>query len=202
VVSVEQPGISPPVTLAANVLHGDAVVTDLDRDTSWQVGALAVQAVGPNNGDRLLKFDNAEYASFPRIVTANFWSPNEKVDPRLVLFNVDFRLGQTTPPVTQCSLNYVNAEEDMFSRSFSFGCWTDKPLSAIAPGFLEDILGTANGFLWAACDAGTHGAIVTRITGDGGWVSEHADTMFQSVTTGTSAALELGDYVVDGGQHP
>lgn len=194
VVSVEQPGSLPPVTLGSNYLHGDAVVTDLSLVSSWQVGAIAIQGVGVNDGDRQLRFDNVEYAAFPNIVTANFWSPNAEHAPRLVLFNVDFEVGGV-PPTTQCSLNYVNAEEDVFNRSLSFGCWMDKPLSAIAPGFLEDILGTSNGFLWVKCDAGTHGAIVTQIQ-DGSFKTENADTMFQSMTQAPSAVLELTPSVV------
>ncbi len=187
VVTLEEPGSSPAITIGSNALHGDAVVADLDRGTSWQVGAIAVQGVGENDKNRELRFDNMEYAAFPDIVTANFWSPNEQVEPRLVLFNVDFQTG--TRPRTQCIINYVNAEEDVFGRSFSFGCWSDAPLSTLAPGFLEDILGTANGFLWVRCDAGTHGAMVTSVNGE--LTSEHADTLFQSVTGNREAVLEL-----------
>ena len=189
VVTVEQPGSLPPVTLGANYLHGDAVVTDLGIVSSWQVGAISVQGVGVNDGNRELAFNNVEYASFPSIVTANFWSPGESVDTRLVLFNVDFRVG-STPPVNQCHLNFVNAEETVFNHSFTFGCWMDRRLPDIAPGFYEDILGTANGFLWVKCDAGTHGALVTRVDSDT-YRSEHADTMFQSMTAAQSAVLEL-----------
>ena len=194
VVTLEEPGSSPAVTIGSNALHGDAVVADLGRGTSWQVGAIAVQSVGPNDGNRELRFDNMEYAAFPHIVTANFWSHNERVDPRLVLFNVDFRTG--TRPATQCSMNYVNAEEEVFGRNFSFGCWSDAPLFSIAPGFDEDILGTANGFLWVRCDAGTQGALVTRVKGE--WVSEHADTMFQSTTSAKEAVLDLTPSITDG----
>lgn len=196
VVTLEEPGSVPRTTLGENMLHGDAVIVKIDDGTSTQFGAIAIQGVGMNDGDRNLRFDNMEYAAFPSIVTANFWAPNSVVEPELVLFNVNFRTGQWPAPVTHCALNYVNAEEVVFSRNLSFDCWEEIELSQVAPGFLEDILGTANGFLWAQCDAGTHGAIVTELGGRTAnypypGQSEHADTMFQSVTTNAGAELRM-----------
>jgi len=198
VITLEQQDINPRTTLGDNALHGDAVVVDLGLGTSSQVGAHAVQGVGVNDGDRELRFDNMEYSAFPSILTTNFWSSSSRVDPRIVLFNVNFQTGQFPTPVTQCSLNYANAEEVIFSRSFSFGCWDDPRLSDLAVGFDEDILGTANGFMWIQCEAGTHGAVVTDLrageqTGNYPYPanSEARDTLFQSVTVSTAATLKM-----------
>jgi hypothetical protein len=193
VVSLEAPGVEPRTTLGENMLHGDEVVVNVTIGGAVQVGAIAVQGVGPNNGDRHFKFDNMEYAAFPSIVTGNFWAPNDYVDPRLILFNVNFETGMK--PETWCSINYVNAEEDRASDDYHFDCWAEKRLVDIAPGFHENILGTANGFLWAQCSAGTHGAMMTFISSGapnypyGSGV--YKDTLFQSVTTDATAELWL-----------
>lgn len=195
VATLEASGVEPRQTLGDNMLHGDEVVVHLTAGTATQVGAIAVQGAGPNDGDRELRFDNMEYAAFPSVITANFWAPDLNVDPRLILFNVDFTTGR--PPETWCSINYVDAEEHQFSKDFHFGCWADARLVDIAPGFHADILGTANGFLWAECDAGTHGALMTDLT----FTDEDAfyfypdgafkDTLFQSITTNPGAVLKL-----------
>jgi hypothetical protein len=184
----------PRRTLGENMLHGDEVMVNITTGTASQVGAFAVQGVGMNDGDRNFRFDNMEYAAFPSIVTTNFWSPNTVVEPTLVLFNVNFQTG--TPPVTSCSLNYVDAFERMRSASFAFGCWTATPLLDIATGFHESVLGSANGFLWAQCGAGTHGALLTTVTGpvasyEYPVVADFKDTMFQSVTVNAQAHLRL-----------
>jgi len=201
VVTLEEAGAEPRKTLGENMLHGDSVVIELEGGTSSQMGAIAVQGVGVNDNNRNLKFDNMEYAAFPSIVTANFWAPSEDVEPRLVLFNVDFQTG--VPPTTNCAINYVNAEEDVFSRNYSFDCWSKIDLRDLAPGLHEDILGTANGFLWAQCDAGTHGAMVTDLEGNTvnypyPGESEHSDTLFQSTTTNAGAELRLTPSITGG----
>ncbi len=183
VATLEAPGVEPRRTLGENMLHGDEVVVNTETGAASQVGAIAVQGVGPNDGDRNYRFDNLEYAAFPSIVTADFWTPAPGTDPHLILFNVDFKTGLV--PFTACSINYVDNQEHMKSASYNFGCWTDTSLTAVAPGF--GTLPTPNGFLWAQCDAGTHGAIMTlRGTND-----SFKDTLFQSVTTTASAVLRL-----------
>jgi hypothetical protein len=186
VVTLEAPGVEPRRTLGENMLHGDEVVVDLTTGAAFQVGAISVQGVGPNDGDRNYRFDNLEYAAFPSIVTANFWTPSSTVDPHLILFNVDFKTG--IAPTTNCSINYVDNQENMKSASYNFGCWTDTKLTDLAAGF--GVLPYPNGFLWAQCDAGTHGAIMTNLI-DGRWVNTFKDTLFQSVTSTASAVLHL-----------
>ena len=192
---LESPGVEPRTTLGENMLHGDEVVLDLDAGTATQVGAIAVQGVGPNNGDRWLAFNNMEYAAFPSIVTANFWAPNDYVDPHLILFNVNFTTGTFPVGNTSCTINYADAEENMDSRSFNFGCWVDVALADLAPGLNESILGTANGFLWAACDAGTHGALLTNTLSGHDYYdypdAAFKDTLFQSTTSDATAVLHI-----------
>ncbi len=188
VAALEAPFEEPRKTLGENMLHGDEVVVDIINGAASQVGAISVQGVGPNDGDRIYKFDNMEYAAFPSIVTTNFWRPEVGVDPRLILFNVNFTTG--VKPTTNCSLNYVDAFERVFSRSFSFDCWSDSRLLDIAPGF--GTISSQNGFLWAQCGAGTHGALMTSINVGGGPLkADFKDTLFQSVTTNGTAVLTL-----------
>lgn len=191
--------VEPRRTLGENMLHGDEVVVNILTGAASQVGAIAVQGVGPNSGGRGLRFDNQEYAAFPSIVTTDFWAVNDRVDPKLILFNVDFSThrGPADPvPSTSCNLNFVNAEERVYSRNFSFGCWSDTRLLDISANFHENILGTANGFLWVQCDQGTHGALMTSLGGSTANYpysvqSDFKDTMFQSVTTNPGARLKL-----------
>lgn len=191
--------VEPRMTLGENMLHGDEIVVNINTGAASQVGAIAVQGTGSNDGNRELRFDNQEYAAFPSIVTTNFWAVNSKVDPKLILFNLDFSTHRglaDDAPSTTCNMNFVNAEERVFSRNFSFGCWSDTRLLDISANFYEDILGTANGFLWVQCGAGTHGALMTSLAGNYGNYaysvqSDFKDTMFQSVTTNPGATLYL-----------
>lgn len=201
VVTLEDPNQVDAYTLGENMLHGDLVIVDISDGTSSQMGAIAVQAVGPNDGNRWIEFDGVEYAKFPSIVTGNFWSPNAAVEPRLVLFNVDFTTGDSPVEINECDINFVNAEEDRFNADFLFDCYARINLRDLAPGFLEDILGTSNGFLWAACDEGTHGALITDLedtTPNYAYPddTQHADTLFQSTTvTRENAKLKLTRFV-------
>jgi len=197
--------VEPRRTLGENMLHGDSVVVNVTNASASQVGAIAVQGVGPNSGGRYLEFNNQEYAAFPSIVTTNFWAANNNVDPRLILVNLDFNThrGPGDPdPSTACSMNFVNAEERVFSRNFGFGCWANSRLVDISPNFHENILGTANGFLWIQCSEGTHGALLTSLAGSVGsypysLASEFKDTLFQSVTTNPGAKLKMTPSITD-----
>jgi len=181
--------LEPRRALASNFLYGDDVVVDILNGSANQVGAIAVQAAGTNNGDRNLNFDGIEYDSFPNKLAANFWAPNASVDPRLILFNVDINTSTVSddPDITNCSLNYVDAEENVTDDAFTFGCWTDTRLLDIGTGFHENILGTANGFIVLECSQGTHGAIQTRLLGNVAHYpystqADFKDTLFQSAS--------------------
>lgn len=201
VVTTEDPNMVDAYTLGENVLHGDLVIVDLGDGTSSQMGAISVQAVGPNDGNRWIEFDGLEYAKFPNIVTGNFWSPNAAVEPNLVLFNVDFETGDSPVELNECEVNFVNAEEVRFNADHTIDCYDRVNLRNLAPGFIEDILGTANGFIWALCDEGTHGAMITDLedpTSNYTYPndSQHADTLFQSTTvTRRDAKLKLTKFV-------
>jgi hypothetical protein len=200
--------VEPRTTIGARALQGDEVVVNVIDGSATQVGAIAVQSAIEVSPDRDLNFDGEEFERFPDVVSANFWAPNAQVDPRLVLFNVDFnthRVGGDDPPTTYCSLNYANANEVRWSRNFTFGCWTDTRLFSMGPGFHEDILGTANGFLWVQCSDGTHGAIQTAVAGNSGVypyapLSQFKDTLFQSRTESGNAELRLTPDITGGNQ--
>jgi hypothetical protein len=190
---VAEQGVCRPVEprrpLTSNFLYGDDVVVDILNGSANQVGAIAVQALSAGDGDRNLEFDGIEYDSFPNKLAANFWAPNTNVDPRLILFNVDINTSTVSddPDITNCSLNYVDAEENVTDDAFSFGCWTDTRLLDVGTGFHENILGTANGFIVLECSQGTHGAIQTRLGGTYGNYpysvqSDFKDTLFQSAS--------------------
>ncbi len=191
VVIPEAPGVTPRQTLGDNVLLGDAVVMSSSANAASQFSAIVVQAAGLNDGDRILDFNGIEYTRFPSLTTGEFWAPNPTVDPRLVLFNVNFVEGAV--PSTNCSMNYVNAQSDFFSTSFSFACWTDTRLADISPGLGEAALGTANGFLFLQCERGTHGALFTSVSGSTALYpypmqGSFAQTLGQSVTFASGSA--------------
>jgi hypothetical protein len=207
VVSLEDPNLIDAATLGENMLHGDLVIVHLEDGTSAQMGAIAIQAAGDNDGNRVLEFDGVEYARFPSIVTGNFWAPNIALETELILFNVGFQVGQVPEPVTICDINYVNAYEFQLDTDYDFDCYSRVQLEEIAVNFHENVLGTANGFLWARCDAGTHGALLTELDGTTDLypypveqepgVGAHADTLFQSITLANPAVLDMTPYVPD-----
>jgi hypothetical protein len=196
----------PRATLRADYLYGDEVVVNINSGAALQMGAIAIQKgtateppIGTSFLDRQLDFNGLEYAAFPSIVSANFWAPNSDVDPRLIVFNVDInthRVGGVFPPHTDCDVNLWDAEEHFHSGGLHFGCWTDSRLLDFIPVSHEDFLGTANGHLWLGCDAGTHGAIATALSGGHeeyiySSQSGFSDTLFQSGFVNAGATLIL-----------
>jgi hypothetical protein len=211
-------------TLTDNVLLGEEVVVDYEAGTAYSIAAIPFQGRNGGNGDRHLSFDDQEYGKLPRIVAANFIAPDLASQPNpvtaeLVLFTPGFE--RQFPPLTDCSVTGYDADENPFSSSFQFGCWTAVDLCAISPEFCYPNLGLFgnfdnHGWLLLNCrvdqdrngtfDAagGVHGAILQTAAGesvlrrnDAGApaltsAASWARLLHQSVTTGDPLTLILG----------
>jgi hypothetical protein len=206
-------------TLTDNVLLGAQVLVDYDRGTASAVPALAFQG-GIGNGDRSLEFNGSEYSSLPRVVGTGFLAPDAgavgSVTADLALFTLGF--DRQHPPLTDCSVTGFDADENPFSSSMQFGCWTLKSLSSMSPEFAYPNLGlvgneSSHGWLNLNCrvdeeadgnwdaNGGVHGLIMQTMTPSGvvrppfnGVVATDAAwsrILSQSVTSGDSLTLLL-----------
>lgn len=75
-------------TRGANVLVGDATVLDFAQGLAFSVEAIHFQGAAVD-GDRLYRFDGAEYLSFPSLLATNFIAPDDDITAELILFTLD-----------------------------------------------------------------------------------------------------------------
>jgi hypothetical protein len=124
-----------------NVLLGEEVVVDYDLGTAFSIPAIPFQGKNGGSGDRSFAFDDQEYGKFPRVVAADFLAPDlgatgessGYVLGALALFTLGF--DRQFPPLTDCSITGYDADENPFSRSVQFGCWTFEDLCELDPEF-------------------------------------------------------------------
>jgi hypothetical protein len=141
-------------TLTDNVLLGEEVIIDYDNGTAVSIPAVSFQGKDGGDGDRSYAMDDNEFGKMPRIVAADFLAPvayghDESSWGRgyanLSLFTLGFE--RQFPPLTDCSVIGFDAEENPFSASFQFGCWTFVSLCEISPEFCYPNLGLySNGY--------------------------------------------------------
>lgn len=207
-----------------NVLLGEEVVVDYLSGSAYSVPAISFQGGNGGDGDRILAFNDQEYTKLPRIVAADFIAPNLPQNPQglsaeLILFTPGFE--RHYPPRVDCSVVGFDADENPFSASVQFGCWSMLDLCDVSPEFCYPNLGLygnqhTHGWLLLNCrvdadadgeyetDGGVHGAIVQhaatgavlrRNTPGAEALTTHASwarLLHQSVTTGDSVTLLLG----------
>lgn len=201
-----------------NVLLGSEVV--IEYAMGWAHGLSAVPFQGRTaDGSAALSFDDVEYGRLPRVLATDFIAPSPgnagALTAELALFTLGFQ--RLHPPRTVCSVTGYDANENPFSSSFQFGCWTLKSLWEISPEFAWGNLGQSanhdsHGWLSLSCRVdqaadgvfeargGVHGALVQKVVfpttrpplGSGlteavAWGS----LLQQSVTTGDPVALRL-----------
>ena len=131
-----------------NVLLGEEVVVDYDLGTALSIPAIPFQGKNTNSGDRTFDFDDQEYGLFPRVVAADFIAPDLSIEAGcegdcginggyvkggLALFTLGFV--RQFPPLVDCSITGFDADENAFSRSVQFGCWTFEDLCEMDPEF-------------------------------------------------------------------
>jgi hypothetical protein len=208
--------------LTENVLFGEEVVIDYGLGTAYSIPAIPFQGGNGGNSDRSFRFDDQEYAKFPRVVAADFLAPDLEpggVTADLALFTLNF--DRQFPPLVDCSVTGYDADEHPFSSSFQMGCWGMIGLCEVSPEFCYPNLGLfgnldTHGWLLLNCrvdrdangtfdaNGGVHGAIlqtassgadIRRNTPGAGTMSTTdawARLLAQSVTTGDSVTLLLG----------
>jgi len=208
-----------------NVLLGEEVVVNYDHGTAYSIPAIPFQGSNGGNADRELRFDDQEYAKLPRIVATDFLAPDlsggtDDISADLALFTLGFE--RQFPPVVDCSVVGYDAQENAFSASFQFGCWTMIGLCDISPEFCYPnlgLFGTLDTHGWALlnckvdqdadgefdADGGVHGALL-QTAGTGSTIrrntpeantmtssSSWARLLAQSVTTGDAVTLILSE---------
>jgi hypothetical protein len=208
--------------LTDNLLLGEEVVVDYVNGYAYSIPALSFQGKNGGDGDYVLEFDDTEYAKMPRIVASNFLAPTEDAPGTtadLAVFTLGFE--RQYPPLTDCSVTGYDADENPFSSSFQFGCWTTKALCDISPEFCYPNLGLfgnydTHGWLMLNCrvdqdgdgtfeiDGGVHGALVQTaevgaelrpndsVPPSFSTPAAWARLLHQSVTTGDGVTLRLG----------
>jgi hypothetical protein len=143
VVNVQDPETGEAST--ANVLLGEEVVIDYSLGTAFSLPAIPFQG-SAGNGDRTFVFGTpGEYKGMPRTVAADFIAPDlpsyvngegsydGHVYAQLALFTLGF--DRQFPPLVDCSITGYDADENPFSRSVQFGCWTFADLCELDPEF-------------------------------------------------------------------
>jgi len=211
--------------MTENVLLGEEVVVDYDRGTAYSIPAIPFQGSNGGNADRSLRFDDQEYAKMPRIVAADFLAPDltsaaGDVTADLALFTLGFE--RQFPPVVDCGVVGYDANENAFSTSFQFGCWSMIGLCDISPEFCYPNLGLfgtldTHGWMLLNCkvdqdadgefdaDGGVHGVLlqtaeigadIRRNTPGAATMASNASwarLLAQSVTTGDPVTLTLSE---------
>lgn len=144
-IAIEQNG----VTVSKNVLFGDWVTVDYLAGAAYSAEAIAFQGKDPfsQNGDRVYKFDNKEYAAFPALLASNFVAPTDPgIKLELVLFTLDGTTGQAPVPVS-LHYNFYNDDEVKRDGDYFFDCFTIVDLAWIDSRFLRDRLQSPVGHL-------------------------------------------------------
>ncbi len=142
-IAIEQNG----VTVSKNVLFGDWVTVDYLAGAAYSAEAISFQGKDPfsQNGDRVYKFDNKEYAAFPALLASNFIAPTTTgIRLELVLFTLDGTAGQSPVPV-DLHYNFYNDDEVKRDGDYDFDCFTVVDLAQIDSRFLADRLGSPAG---------------------------------------------------------
>jgi hypothetical protein len=176
-------------TLTDNVLLGEEVVVNYALAHAFSISAIPFQGALGGDGDRNYELDDLEYTKMPRIVAADFIAPHNGAVPGtitadLALFTLGFE--RQHPPEVDCSVTGFDADENPFSRSLLFGCWTLRALCpSISTEFCYPNLGQApggtdtHGWLQLNCAVdqdggvgpsqmgGVHGAIIQTASSGG-----------------------------------
>jgi hypothetical protein len=142
-IAVEQNG----VTVSKNVLFGDWVTVDFAAGAAYSAEAISFQGKDPfsQNGDRVYKFDNKEYAAFPALLASNFIAPTTTgIKLEVVLFTLDGTTGQPPVPVS-LHYNFYNDDEVKRDGDYNFDCFTIVDLAVLDSRFLANRLGSPAG---------------------------------------------------------
>ena len=125
-------------TASEDILFGDAVVVDFRRGQAYSIEAIPFQAgQGQNDGDKIYRFDNQEYARFPAVLAANFLAPFD-LFAELILFTLDGTTGHTPVPRVRLGGVAYDDDEEFFDFQWEFDCFDIVSLEDLDPNFLFD----------------------------------------------------------------
>jgi len=159
------------VPISFNYLIGDEILVDVQGNRTWsltaipfksllpfQNGLLGIRTTTDLNANGAVDFDGTEYDYWPDVLYMNrFFQQNGALETELILVSMlgrDFRI----------SVNFLfyDNEEDVFSRSFDFICWTSVKLSDVS--LITRNLGGRSGELptgWARIDGNVAFNLIT-----------------------------------------
>ena len=130
-------------TVSEDILFGDAVVVDVVQGQAFSFGAIPFQAGnGFNNGNKIYRFDNDEYAKWPSVVATNYIAPDAgvaaaRIEAELILFTLDGTTGNPTAPrVAVGGLGYDD-DENFFDFQHEFDCFDIVALSDMSLNFTQ-----------------------------------------------------------------
>jgi hypothetical protein len=135
----QDPEVEVPISF--NYLIGDEILVDVQGNRTWSLTAIPFKCLLPFeeglntvrtttdvNQNGAVDFDNVEYDYWPDALYMNrFFQQNGALETELILVSMlgrDFRIS--------VGFLFYDNEEDVFSRSFDFICWTSVKLSDIS----------------------------------------------------------------------
>jgi hypothetical protein len=124
--------------VSEDIIFGDAVVVDFAQGQAYSFEAIAFQAgQGQNNGDKVYRFDNQEYAKFPAVLASNFIAPirTNKINAELILITLDGGTGNVPTPRARLGGLGYNDDEQYFDFQWEFDCFDIASLLDIDPNF-------------------------------------------------------------------
>jgi hypothetical protein len=125
-------------TISEDIAFGDAVVVDFVAGQAYSFEAITFQAgIGANDGNKVYRFDNAEYARFPAVLATHFIAPvvPAGLNAELILITLDGTTGNApTPRVRLGGLGYDD-DEQLFNFQWEFDCFDIASLPEIDPNF-------------------------------------------------------------------
>jgi hypothetical protein len=132
-------------TISEDIIFGDAVVVDFSAGQAYSVESISFQAgTGNNNGDKVYRFDNSEYAKFPAVLATNFIAPRlvgvpgsaALINAELILITLDGTTGNVPVPRARLGGLAYNDDEEFFDFQWEFDCFDIASLVDIDPNFL------------------------------------------------------------------
>lgn len=143
------PGPLGKRTLPDNALLGDASVVDFAQGYAFSVGAIHIQGLSSNDGDRLYAFDGlTDYETFASALTTNYIAPDDDTTLELILFTLDGKVNAGPGIVAQVVGFAFDDDENFSSGAIEFDCFVVQDVSAPPPhGFGTNIRRDVGGHL-------------------------------------------------------
>lgn len=120
--------------VASDDLEGSALLVDLVGARSVLLPPLAFQSgAGPQDGDKVYRFDGFEYAKWPDALTTSFAARQPGVRSELVLFTLDHTLGSSRPPRVALGGLAYGARPEPLDFQYAFDCFDVVAVDEVDP---------------------------------------------------------------------